>query len=276
MNTRVRAVPVVKVGIVFVAFISTFAASCQKQLQLSPSAFVQALKSDGWTYSDPPRGILGAGSIVSVAKTSGVTYRSTLATCISDPDVTKVTESAVALSGTLSGGSSFDINALVGFQKFSAGPDFNIVKSFSLKLGKTTEQAIDSIKVSDWINKNRGSLSAGCADALVGKPGEAQDPTGGIYVLTDVLKVVGYTYTFNDATGAKVTLTQGNINKYITLSGGVDYKANATGDLEVTSDPLYIAFKSDVSTKVGAAGAAPSPTAVDIANAHNAAAFGSR
>jgi hypothetical protein len=252
----------------------SLAATCQSKIDLSPAAFVSALEKLGWTYSDPPRGILGPGSIVTVTQANGIKYRSALSTCISDPDILKIKEGPIAITGTISGSASFDISLLASYEAISVGPDFNKLKNFSLTIKTATEQALDSFKVKDWIATNRGALSSSCADALLGKPGEKLDSVGGYFVLTDVLKVTGYKYTFHDETGAKISLSPANLSKYFTLSASSTYKATGDGDLEVSDGDLYIAFQQDVSTKIGGPGAVATLSAKDILKSHSPSLYG--
>ena len=265
-----------RVKVVVVGLISSMiAATCQPKLELSPRAFIQALQRLGWTYSDPPRGVLGAGSIVTVTKESGIKYRSALTTCINDADITKVTSTKVGLAGQLSGSATFDISALLGYESVTVGPEFNQLKSFTLTMKDTAEETIDAFKVSDWISAHRGSLSPACTDALLGRAAEVPGD-GGYYVLTDVLRVDGYKYTFHDTSGTKVNLSPANLGKYFTLNGKGSYNTTADGDLEVPDGALYIAFQKDVSTKIGSAGAAPVQNAVEIMRARNARVYGTK
>jgi hypothetical protein len=252
-------------------FLLAAGASCAPKLALSPPSLVKALSERGWTYSDPPRGILSAGSIVSVSADRGVQYRSRLATCISDPQITTPRIAPIALSGTLSGSTSFGIDLLASYEAISVGPEFSKIKNFSITLKSATEEALDSIAIRDWIDAHKGAFSAACADALLGKPGENPPSQGGYFVLTDVLRVTGYKYTFHDETGAQVKLTLPNLSKYFSINGNANYKTNSDGDLEVDNGDLYIAFQQDVSTKIGVAGLAPGSSAVDIMKLHNQA-----
>lgn len=242
---------------------------------LNPGAFVDALQKKGWTYVDLPRELLGPGSVVSISEAKGISYRGRIDACITNPDVLKVQEGNAGLSGQINSSYDLSIDALAKYHAVEAGPAYNKLASFTLTLGETKEYALDTVAISEWIKNNSQSLSDNCRRLLNVGGGEPNSPAQNqIFVLTDVLGVTGYKYTFKGADGAKIKLSQDSAENFFKLGGTADAKVTGDGDVQVAGR-VYIAFMGEASPFDFGSGAVPAESAQDTQRKRNRDLFAS-
>jgi len=200
------------------------------------------LRNAGWTYVDMPRQLLGAGSIVSVTDVDGIRFRGRIGDCV-PPEALEVTEGPVAIKGLFSSSKSLSLDAFLGFHSIKIGPKLQSIRTVKLKIGKADEVALNEIKLMQWLNNNKNNLSPLCIRYLKGHDGnEQQKLQGGIYILMNVLRVTGYSYTFEDGKGGSIDIRPGHLGEFVEFEAGAKADLKDGGTIEI-EEPVYIAFK---------------------------------
>jgi len=278
MKTRGKTTKAIKRAAFGLAAVIILAgAGCPKKELLYDTTLSKALGEAGWTSVDFPRELLGAGTIVSITQSQGITYRGHLKDCVSAEQFESrfgLKRGNAGLEGKIKTSYKLDISALLNYQSIEVGPSFNSLKNFTVTMGPTREEALSDILVRNWIRANWDGLTPACKNYLRGYEGEKINPQETVFVLTDVLGAQGYTYSFETTSGAKVSLSPANLGQYFKVGGSAGLGTTASGDLK-SDGFVYIAFKAAISPFAATQGAAPALSATDLMQARNRALHGS-
>lgn len=226
-----------------------------------PNELVKVLNDAHWSYVDMPRQLLGPGSIVSITENDGIRFRGDISDCV-DSSAIKIERGTAAIPN-LKSEKSLSLTAFFGYENLlKIGPKLSDVGEVKLELGEAEEEAINEIKLSNWLDQNKDTITPACKRYLTtNNKLENETLNNRIFILTDVLKVKNYKYSFVDKMGVQVELTPGKLPEYITFNTSANATVNREGKIDVTK-PLYIAFKKGVMLEFGAPlGAAPNEKA---------------
>lgn len=239
----------------FFVFMGTFLSACGGGIStpsLFPKKLLVELREGGWQFPETPREILGPGSIVSITDYDGIRFRGHVKDCIPEVKGDEAEKNGyqvigpkgTGMNGQLSKSYEMSAGVMLGFHKINFGPKYSTVGKIVLEMGNVQEEAVNEVKLFQWLERNFGALSGTCRRYLLGhNPQDAEDLKNKIFIIINTLRTIEYKYRFFDKSGVEIKFSEIPVNSILTLSGEGALKQTSESALSGNT-PLYIGFKT--------------------------------
>ena len=203
------------------------------QLPVAPAvqgaSTLNAYKKAGWVPLNEPDSRFVPGTIFQAEPGKFPTWVSSLETCGVPKDVLAPVNST---GGVFESNKDFNYgaDALLKIYGVTAGPNFNMVKTVTLKQSDSGPSGIDILKVGQWLRHNPAAFDSLCKSYL-SKPN--------IYVAQESYRIGNATYTLKDSKDAAIKI-EGVRTSVVELAPTATAKISGGSSLTLTV-PVYTA-----------------------------------